>query len=128
MVVKEAHAVVSPAVAQAQAQNYPLQTRPLQISEHRSKSVLLVDDTPSVCHALRDVLESNGYRVTIANSAAEARSAVARNHFDLLLLEFFLQGESGEDLCRYLNSLHADKRPVYVVMTRKILDLSLIHI
>ena len=122
MVVKEAHAVAKPAMAQVQPQNYPLHTRVPQIPEQRSKSILLVDDTPSVCHALRDVLESNGYRVTIANSAAEARSAVARNQFDLLLVEFFLQEESGEDLCRYLNSLHADIRPVYVVMTRKILD------
>jgi len=115
MVVREAHAAVSPALTQVQS-HQP------QIQEQRSKSILLVDDTPSVCHALRDVLESNGYRVTIANSAAEARNVVTRNHFDLLLVEFFLQEESGEDLCRYLNSLHSDKRPVYAVMTRKILD------
>jgi len=86
------------------------------------QSVLLVDDTPSVCHVLRDMLESNGYHVTLAGSAAEARRAVAKSRYDLVLTEFFLRNESGEELCRYLKTLPKDKRPVYAVMTRKNLD------
>ena len=117
MVVKEAPAVASSVSAQLQSG-----THQPQIHEPRAKRVLLVDDTPSVCHALRDMLESNGYRVTIANSASAARSAVEKNHYDLLLTEFFLREESGEDLCRYLNSLPGEQRIVKVVMTRKILD------
>ena len=117
MVVREAAAVVSPVSSQLQAGTHQIPNK-----GHRSKRLLLVDDTPSVCLALRDTLENNGYRVTLVNSAAEARGAVAKKHFDLLLTEFFLQEESGEDLCRYINSLNSAIRPVCVLMTRKILD------
>ncbi len=117
MVVREAATLASSDAVQLQSAAHPIQSQ-----VHRSKSVLLVDDTPSVCHALRDTLESNRYRVTIANNAAEARMALARDHYDLLLAEFFLQEESGEDLCRYFNSLPANKNSVSILMTRKILD------
>jgi len=111
IVIREAP-VASPSVAPNQPQQLDL----------LPQSVLLVDDTPSVCHVLRDMLESNGYHVTLAGSAAEARSAVAKSRYDLVLTEFFLRTESGEDLCRYLKNLSDDKRPLYAVMTRKNLD------
>ena len=100
-----------------------------QESQRLPTSVLLVDDTPTVCHALRDMLESNGYFVSLASTAGEARSALAKNNFDLVLTEFFLSENfgarnsgnenSGEGLCRYLQSLNLNKRPVYAVMARK---------
>ena len=120
MVVKEAAAVEAPARPQLRTVQSPVHHA--SASAQRSKNILLVDDTPSVCHALRDMLESDGYSVTIANSASEARKAVAVNRYDLVLTEFFLPGESGEDLCRYLNSLHSAWRPVYALMTRKNID------
>ncbi len=84
--------------------------------------VLLVDSTPSVCNSLKELLQANHYQVNIASNAAEARTAVNTGAYDLVVTEFFLLGESGENLCRYLQSMDAETRPVYAVMTKDNID------
>ncbi len=87
-----------------------------------SRQVLLVDSTSSVCNSLKELLEANNYQVNIVSTAAEARTAVSTGRYDLVVTEFFLLGESGENLCRYLKAMAAETRPVYAVMTKDIVD------
>lgn len=112
IVIKEGPVRKSPAATEV----------PSSIQNRLPTSVLLVDESPAICHRLRDLLETNGYFVALASSAADARSEIAKNNFDLVLTEFFLREESGEELCLYLQSLSPEIRPVYAVMTRKNLD------
>lgn len=92
------------------------------VSNRLPTSVLLVDSTPAVCNVLQDKLESNGYFVALAASAAEARDALAKNNFDLVLTEFNLPDESGDVFCHYLESLNSNRRPVYAVMAEHNLE------
>jgi DNA-binding NtrC family response regulator len=59
--------------------------------------VLIVDDDPGVCFALRRLLESVGeMRAVIAESADAAESELARGAVDALVLDFHLRGMRGD--------------------------------
>ena len=62
--------------------------------------VLVVDDEPDIRDLLRDVLEDEGYRVTVAADAAAAREARQREKPDLVLLDIWMPGEDGLALLR----------------------------
>ncbi len=87
-----------------------------------SASILLVDNTPLVCVKLRELLQGNGYTVIVAGNAAEARDAMAKSKFDLVLSDYHLSDQNGEDLCRYMQSLSKESRPVYAVITSENLE------
>ena len=85
-------------------------------------SVLLVDTAPSVCEALRQKLESAGYSVAIASTVEQATQQIVNTEFDVVVTDFFLQDESGEALCQYLQSATLERKPVSVVLTAKYSD------
>ncbi|MGH7036826.1 MAG: response regulator [Stellaceae bacterium] len=64
--------------------------------------LLVVDDDARLRELLRRYLSDNGFRVTVAADAAEARAALARFAFDLVVLDVMMPGESGLDLTRAL--------------------------
>lgn len=62
--------------------------------------LLVVDDDSRIRSLLNKFLTSNGYRVTTAASAAEARAKLDQLAFDLLVLDVMMPGENGLDLAR----------------------------
>jgi two-component system phosphate regulon response regulator OmpR len=64
--------------------------------------VLVVDDDQRLRALLRRYLSENGFRVTTAGDAAEARAHLAAMHFDLLVLDVMMPGENGLDLTQSL--------------------------
>src|SRR5690242_19583886 len=60
--------------------------------------LLVVDDDPRLRELLRRYLSDNGYRVTVAADAREARANLASFAFDLIVLDVMMPGESGLDL------------------------------
>jgi two-component system phosphate regulon response regulator OmpR len=62
--------------------------------------VLVVDDDERLRALLQRYLSSNGYRVTTAANAAEARALMKGMAFDLLIVDVMMPGESGLDLTR----------------------------
>src|SRR5215472_9462209 len=64
--------------------------------------LLVVDDDARLRELLRRYLTENGFRITTAGDAAEARAALARFAFDLAVLDVMMPGESGLDLTREL--------------------------
>jgi two-component system phosphate regulon response regulator OmpR len=62
--------------------------------------LLLVDDDRRIRDLLQRFLSSEGYRVTTAKSAPEARAKLSGLHFDLLILDVMMPGESGFELAR----------------------------
>lgn len=69
--------------------------------------LLVVDDDSRIRTLLSRLLVENGYRVTTAASAAEARSRLEGLTFDLLVLDVMMPGESGVDLARALRKTSA---------------------
>ena len=66
--------------------------------------LLVVDDDRRLRELLRDFLGRNGYRVSVAGDAAEARRQVAGLAFDLMILDVMMPGESGLELARDLRN------------------------
>jgi two-component system, OmpR family, phosphate regulon response regulator OmpR len=59
--------------------------------------VLVVDDDRRIRSLLSTYLRKNGYRVTIAASALEARAHLANFTFEIIVLDVMMPGENGFD-------------------------------
>jgi two-component system phosphate regulon response regulator OmpR len=64
--------------------------------------LLVVDDDRRIRDLLSRFLAGEGYRVTTADNAADARAKLAGLRFDLLILDVMMPGESGFDFARSL--------------------------
>ena len=66
--------------------------------------ILVVDDDREIRDLLGKFLEKHTLRVTTARDGREARRAWLNGHFQLVVLDHMLPGESGLDLARWLRS------------------------
>jgi two-component system phosphate regulon response regulator OmpR len=66
--------------------------------------LLLVDDDRRIRDLLSRFLAGEGYRVTTAMSAKDARAKLLGLHFDLLILDVMMPGETGFDLARFIRA------------------------
>jgi two-component system nitrogen regulation response regulator NtrX len=62
--------------------------------------VLVVDDEADIRVLIQDILSDEGYRVTVAADAEQARAARADNKFDLILLDIWMPDTDGITLLR----------------------------
>jgi two-component system, OmpR family, phosphate regulon response regulator OmpR len=66
--------------------------------------LLVVDDDRRIRDLLSRFLFAEGYRVTTAETAADARAKLQGLRFDLLILDVMMPGETGFDLARDLRA------------------------
>lgn len=64
--------------------------------------LLVVDDDTRIRTLLQQFLTENGYRVTVAGTAAEARRKLNSLSFDLIILDVMMPGETGVELTKSL--------------------------
>jgi DNA-binding response OmpR family regulator len=64
-----------------------------------SKTVLIVDDEPSIVVALEFLMQQNGYDVLVAYSGEEAIEMIDKYIPDLILLDIMLPGIDGFEVC-----------------------------
>ncbi|HZP79292.1 MAG TPA: response regulator transcription factor [Pseudolabrys sp.] len=69
--------------------------------------LLVVDDDRRIRDLLSRFLRSEGYRVTTANNATEARAQLDGLSFDLLILDVMMPGETGFDFAKSLRESSA---------------------
>jgi two-component system phosphate regulon response regulator OmpR len=69
--------------------------------------ILVVDDDERLCSLLRRYLTENGYLVSTAANAWEARAQLGAIAFDLIVLDVMMPGESGVELTRALRQKNA---------------------
>jgi two-component system phosphate regulon response regulator OmpR len=70
------------------------------ISEADDAHLLVVDDDARLRALLQRYLGSNGFRVSVASDAAEARALMKSMAFDLLIVDRMMPGETGIDFTR----------------------------
>ena len=73
--------------------------------ETEDPHVLVVDDDRRLRQLLKRYLGENGFRVTAAEDAAEARRALDSLAFDLIVLDVMMPGEDGLSLTRSLRRI-----------------------
>lgn len=66
--------------------------------------ILVVDDDPQGRQVLRRILERQGYRCHVVSGAREAREALSRMAFGLVLSDVRMPGESGIELLEHVRA------------------------
>ena len=70
--------------------------------EDDAPHLLVVDDDTRIRSLLKRYLAENGFRVSIAANAAEARAKLRGLDFDLIVLDIMMPGETGVELTQSL--------------------------
>ena len=84
----------------------PISRSPASLADD-APHLLLVDDDRRIRDLLSRLLSREGYRVTTAMSAKDARAKLIGLHFDLLILDVMMPGETGFDLARFIRTSSA---------------------
>src|SRR5262245_16202218 len=66
--------------------------------------ILIVDDSREIRDVISRYLRANGFRTSVAESAAAARRLLKTNGIDLAVLDVMMPGEDGLSLCRALRA------------------------
>ncbi len=80
-----------------------------------AKKILVADDDPAIVEATTLILEEFGYNV---DSTVDGRTvyALQKDLPDLLLLDIWMSGEDGRDICKHLKKAVATKHiPVIMI-------------
>ncbi len=70
----------------------------IDVPDDNANHILLVDDDKRIRDLLSRLLKENGYRVSVAANAADARTCLSGLDFDLLILDVMMPGETGLEL------------------------------
>lgn len=65
-----------------------------------AQRILVVDDEPDIRNSVRDILEDEGFEVSLAENAIEARQLRESDKPDLVLLDIWMPGEDGVSLLK----------------------------
>jgi CheY-like chemotaxis protein len=72
--------------------------------QHRTLSVLIVDDEPAFCFAMAEILNLSGHQVEQANTVAQALEILERFTPDLILTDIMMPEADGLTFIRRLRS------------------------
>lgn len=86
-----------------------------------AQHILVVDDDRRIRELLKSYLMENGFLVTVAATAGEARNRMRGLAFDLLVLDIMMPGETGLALTK---SLRGEGRSIPVLMLSALADSS----
>ncbi|MCF6321588.1 MAG: response regulator transcription factor [Rhizobiaceae bacterium] len=89
------------------------------VPEDDAVHLLVVDDDRRIRDLLSRYLSENGFRVSLAANASDARNKLDGLEFDLAIVDVMMPGESGLDLTR---SIRDSKRDVPILMLTALAD------
>ena len=70
--------------------------------DSRDIHLLVVDDSATIRYSLRDLFQTQGYRVTLAATQEEAMRYASATQFDIAVLDYYLTETTGDVLCQEL--------------------------
>jgi CheY-like chemotaxis protein len=80
----------------------------------RSRQILVVDDEPFVCDAVKMMLEFDGHSVTAASSGKEALALFAQGRYDVVITDFAMPVMKGDELAAAIKA-RAPGQPVVMI-------------
>ncbi len=75
--------------------------------------VLVVDDEPHMCKALRRILEMGGYKVTTAPDGEKALEIIREKKPEVVLLDVVMPGIDGREVCRKIREFSTKTQVIY---------------
>ena len=81
-----------------------------------TKKILIADDDPGIVDSVSMILEMMGYDVAFTYSSNAVSAEVKKSSTDLILLDIWMSGRDGRDICRELKSNNSTKNiPVLMI-------------
>ncbi|KPK51708.1 MAG: hypothetical protein AMS22_10485, partial [Thiotrichales bacterium SG8_50] len=77
--------------------------------------ILVVDDEPDIRRLVQEILDDEGYRVTTAGDAADARTQVKSSPPDLVLLDIWMPDTDGMALLKEWAATGRPEMPVVMM-------------
>ena len=77
--------------------------------------ILIIDDEPRMCDSLKILLSREGYEAQTGYSGKEAIECLARDSFDLVLLDIVMPDMTGHQIMDYINTQNPET--LVIVMT-----------
>jgi len=87
----------------------------MQSSASREKKILVVDDDPDILDFLHDLLELEGYAVSVSTKGDYLEQLHNGGLPDLILLDVFLSGRDGREIVKSLKN-QQETRQIPVIM------------
>jgi len=78
------------------------------------RTILVVDDEPYVCDAVRMMLAFDGHQVETAPGAKDALGMFAKGKYDLVITDYAMPGMKGDELAIAIKSL-SPEQPVVLI-------------
>jgi len=78
------------------------------------RKILVVDDEPMVCEAVRMMLKFEGHEVKTADNAQSALALFDQEKFDLVITDYSMQPTKGDELAAAIKS-RAPGQPVILI-------------
>ncbi len=89
--------------------------------------ILIADDDPAICDSIKMILELEGYEVdTTVNG--ETIYKIEQDYPDLLILDIWMSGQDGRDICKYLKKKSYTKHiPVIMISASRDVQTSAVE-
>ena len=85
-----------------------------------AKKILIVDDEKDTLESIKEVLERDGFEVDLASGGKECIEKAKEKKHDLILIDIYMPGMSGEELSKALRETINHLTPlVYVTIKPK---------
>ena len=68
--------------------------------ENNKNHILIVDDDDRIRNLLRDYLSENGYIISTAENAEQAKEKIKYLKFDIIILDVMMPGQNGYELTK----------------------------
>jgi CheY-like chemotaxis protein len=79
-----------------------------------AKRILVVDDEPFVCEAVKMMLAFDGHQVKTANSGKDALELLEKEKFDLVITDFAMPVMKGDELAAAIKS-RLRRQPIVMI-------------
>jgi len=88
------------------------------------KNIMLVDDDPGILDSVTVMLELGGYNVMSTDNGAQLMN-MESDFPDLILLDIWISGVDGRDICRHLKANeNTNKIPIVLVSASRDIEIS----
>ncbi len=94
------------------------------IAAFPQRRILVVDDEPLVCDAVKLMLDFDGHEVETACSGKEALAKLEQDRFDLVITDYEMPGMKGDELAAAIKARDAQQAVVMITAYAELLQSS----
>ena len=88
------------------------------------RRILVVDDEPFVCDAVKMMLAFDGHEVETASSGKEALEHIEKGRYDLIITDYAMPAMKGDELAQAIKARRPDQPVVMITAYAEMLKAS----